>query len=75
MVLAALEHKPDSYLCKHYSINTLHKRLDKGMMKKSMYKIYQALESNDKELTVNLIDAALKNNTPHRIECLGIKSR
>jgi hypothetical protein len=40
-----------------------------------MYKIYQALESNDKELTVNLIDAALKNNTPHRIECLGIKSR
>jgi DNA-binding response OmpR family regulator len=34
MVLAALEHKPGSYLCKPYSINTLHKRLDKGMMKK-----------------------------------------
>jgi tetratricopeptide (TPR) repeat protein len=45
------------------------------MKKKSMYKIYQALDSNDKKLTVSLIDKALKNNTPHKIECLGIKSR
>ncbi|MGK0273351.1 MAG: DNA-binding response OmpR family regulator [Cocleimonas sp.] len=76
MVLAALEHKPDSYLCKPYSINTLHKRLNKCMMKKkSMYTIYQALDNNDKKLTVSLINTALKNNTPHKIECLGIKSR
>jgi DNA-binding response OmpR family regulator len=76
MVLAALEHKPDSYLCKPYSISLLHKRLNKCMMKKqSMHPIYQALDSNDKKLTVSLINQALNNNTPHRMECLGIKSR
>lgn len=76
MVLAALEHKPDSYLCKPYSINALQKRLNKCMMKKhAMNQIYQALESNDKKLTVALVDEALANSTPYRIECLGIKSR
>jgi tetratricopeptide (TPR) repeat protein len=45
------------------------------MKKKSMYTIYQALDNNDKKLTVSLINTALKNNTPHKIECLGIKSR
>lgn len=29
IITAALEHKPDSYLCKPYSINALHKRLNK----------------------------------------------
>jgi len=76
MVLAALEHKPDSYLCKPYSIKTLQKRLNKCMMKKqSMFSIYQALENNDKNLTVTLTTEALENNTPYKIECLGIKSR
>ncbi len=76
MVLAALEHKPDSYLCKPYSINALQKRLNKCMMKKkSMFSIYQALENDDKRLTVDLINEALANNTPYKIECLGIKSR
>ncbi|WP_114325714.1 response regulator [Candidatus Colwellia aromaticivorans] len=76
MVLAALEHKPDSYLCKPYSINALHKRLNKCMMKKqAMHSIYQALEKDDKQLTVTLVNKALANNTPYRIECLGIKSR
>ena len=76
MVLAALEHKPDTYLCKPYTINTLHKRLNKCMMKKqSMHSIYHSLDANNKQLTISLIDEALKNNTPHRIECLGIKSR
>jgi DNA-binding response OmpR family regulator len=76
MVLAALEHKPDSYLCKPYSINALQKRLDKCMKKKqSMFPIYQALENNDKRLAVDLINEALANNTPYKIECLGIKSR
>ncbi|NQY89985.1 MAG: response regulator [Colwellia sp.] len=76
MVLAALEHKPDSYLSKPYSINALQKRLNKCMMKKqSMYFIYQALENHDQRLTVTLINEALANNTPYRIECLGIKSR
>ncbi|MDX2368888.1 MAG: response regulator [Colwellia sp.] len=76
MVLAALEHKPDSYLCKPYSLNALHKRLNKCMIKKqSMFSIYQALENDDQQLAVTLINEALVNNTPYRIECLGIKSR
>lgn len=40
-----------------------------------MYSIYHALDNNNKQLTVSLIDQALRNNTPHKIECLGIKSR
>ena len=76
MVLAALEHKPDSYLCKPYTINNLHKRLNNCMIKKQfMFPIYQALENNDKNLSVTLIDEALTKNSPYRIECLGIKSR
>ena len=76
MVLAALEHKPDSYLCKPYSISGLHKRLNKCMIKKlSMSSIYQALENNDKQLTITLIDEALANDTPYKMECLGIKAR
>jgi CheY-like chemotaxis protein/Flp pilus assembly protein TadD len=76
MVLAALEHKPDSYLCKPYTIKDLQKRLNKCMVKKEfMFPIYQALENNDKNLTVALIDEALANSSPYKIECLGIKSR
>jgi DNA-binding response OmpR family regulator len=76
MVLAALEHKPDSYLCKPYSISTLQNRLNKCMMKKkSMYQIYQSLENSNNKLTISLINEALLNNTPYRLECLGIKSR
>ena len=76
MVLAALEHKPDSYLCKPYSIRALQDRLNKCMLKKeSMHYIYQALENNDKKLCITLINEALANNTPYRLECLGIKSR
>lgn len=76
MVLAALEHKPDSYLCKPYSINTLQNRLNKCMLKKQvMFPIYKALENNETDLTVNLVNDALANDTPYKIECLGIKSR
>jgi len=76
MVLAALEHKPDCYLCKPYSISTLHKRLNRCMLKKqSMYSIYQALDNNDKRLTVSLVNEALSNDTPYKAECLGIQSR
>jgi tetratricopeptide (TPR) repeat protein len=76
MVLAALEHKPDSYLCKPYTINTLQNRLNQCMMKKrAMFPIYQALENNDMNLTVELVNDALANSTPYQIECLGIQSR
>lgn len=76
MVLAALEHKPDSYLCKPYSLQELHKRLNKCIAKKiAMADIYQAIDEDDKNLTISLVDDALASNTPYRIECLGIKSR
>lgn len=76
MVLAALEHKPDSYLCKPYSLNILQNRLDKCMVKKiSMYAIYQALDDNDKKLAIDLIHSAIVDNTSYKLECLGIQSR
>lgn len=76
MVLAALEHKPDSYLRKPYTLQELHKRLNKCMAKKNaMADIYQALDDNDKTLAISLVNKALANNTLYRIECLGIKSR
>ncbi|OUR60006.1 response regulator [Colwellia sp. 39_35_sub15_T18] len=76
MVLAALEHKPDSYLCKPYSLQELHKRLNKCLAKKmAMAEIYQAIDEDDKSLTISLVNDALASNTPYKIECLGIKSR
>ena len=76
MVLAALEHKPDSYLCKPYSLQELQKRLNKCVAKKSaMAEIYQAIDEDDKNLTISLVNNALANNTPYKTECLGIKSR
>lgn len=76
MVLAAIEHKPDSYLCKPYSVNELSKRLNTCVRKKNaMADIYQALENNDKKLAISLVDKALAKNTPYGAECLGIKSR
>lgn len=76
MVLAALEHKPDSYLCKPYTVNELNKRLNNCIRKKSaMMTIYQALEKDDKDLAILLVNEALEQNTPYRSECLGIKSR
>jgi len=76
MVLAAIEHKPDSYLRKPYTLQELHKRLNKCMAKKNaMADIYQALDDNDKKLAITLVNEALANNTLYRIECLGIKSR
>ncbi len=76
MVLAALEHKPDNYLCKPYTVNDLKKRLDSCMKKKhAMASIYQALEEDNKSLVINLVDKALARGTLYRAECLGIKSR
>jgi len=76
MVLAALEHKPDSYLCKPYTVNELSKRLETCSRKKrAMADIYQALESDNKRLAISLVNKALSKNTPYRSECLGIKSR
>lgn len=76
MVLAALEHKPDDYLCKPYSLNELDKRLSKCLKKKQlMSPIYQALDLGDPNLVIEFCDKALASNTPYATECQGIKSR
>ena len=76
MVLAALEHKPDSYLCKPYTVKELNKRLNNCVRKKdAMSIIYKALEDDDRDLAISLVNAALDKNTPYRTECLGIKAR
>lgn len=76
MVLAALEHKPDSYLCKPYTVKDLNKRLNNCIRKKNaMAFIYQALEDEDRNLAITLVNEALERNTPYRTECLGIKAR
>lgn len=75
MVLAAIEHKPDSYLCKPYTLLDLKSRLDKCMSKKhAMSKIYQAVDENDTRLTLTLVNDALAHDTPYKHECLDIKS-
>jgi DNA-binding response OmpR family regulator/Tfp pilus assembly protein PilF len=76
MVLAALEHKPDSYLCKPFTVNELNKRLNNCAIKKTaMYNIYQALENDNKTLAISLSNEAIANSSPYISECLGIKSR
>jgi len=76
MVLAALEHKPDHYLCKPYSLSDLDKRLRLCLnKKKSMARIYQALDDNNPLLVIDRCKHALSNKTQYKTECLGIISR
>lgn len=76
MVLAALEHKPDDYLCKPYTLHDLDKRLTKCLRKKvAMAPIYQALDLGDANLVIEFCDQAIHEKTPYKTECLGIKSR
>lgn len=76
MVLAALEHKPDSYLCKPYTVSELNKRLNNCAQKKgAMRAIYNALEDENKSLVITLVNQTLEKNTIYTTECLGIKSR
>ncbi len=76
MVLAALEHKPDHYLCKPYSLSELDKRLRLCLnKKKTMARIYQALDDNNPLLVIERCQQALENKTVYKTECLGIISR
>jgi len=76
MVLAALEHKPDHYLCKPYSLQDLHNRLHSCIRKKkSMAVIYQALDQQQPDLVIKRCDIAISQSTPYKTECQGIKSR
>jgi len=76
MVLAALEHKPDDYLAKPYSLNDLSTRLKRCFHKKrTMLDIYQALDNRDYQKVLKLCESTSIVNSIHRTECLGIKSR
>lgn len=76
MVLAALEHKPDHYLCKPYSLSDLDKRLNYCLHKKKvMAPIYQSLDDGNPSKVIDRCKHALTNNTPYKTECLGILSR
>ena len=76
MVLAALEHKPDHYLCKPYSLKELDKRLSDCLRKKLvMAPIYQALDDNLPLKVIEHCQHGLSGNNPYKAECLGILSR
>lgn len=76
MVLAALEHKPDHYLCKPYSLSDLDKRLGDCLRKKRiMGPIYQALDDQQPLKVIKHCQEALTNKKPFKAECLGILSR
>lgn len=75
MVLAALEHKPDDYLTKPFTLKELNRRLVRCNKKKeTMSPIYHALDVHQPREVISLCDEAIGNNTPYRTECLGIKS-
>lgn len=76
MVLAALEHKPDEYLTKPYTMKDLSTRLSRCFDKKiAMHAIYHAMDVKDHRMVIHLCDRAIKNDTLYKHECLGIKSR
>jgi len=76
MVLAALEHKPDEYLTKPYTLKDLTTRLNRCFEKKiSMHYIYQAMDNNDRQKVIDLCRRKISENSPYKHECLGIRSR
>jgi DNA-binding response OmpR family regulator len=76
MVLAALEHKPDEYLAKPYTLNDLATRLERCFLKKStMLKIYQAMDTDNFQQVLDLCEKAIVTNSRYKTECLGIQSR
>lgn len=76
MVLAALEHKPDEYLAKPYTLKDIKLRLQRSIAKKNaMAKIYHAMDDNDPQLVLSLTAQEIQKNSPYKTECLGIISR
>ncbi|TWX47427.1 tetratricopeptide repeat-containing response regulator [Colwellia hornerae] len=76
MVLAALEHKPDEYLAKPYTLNDLCIRLERCFAKKTaMLDIYNAMDNEDSQEVISLCQNIIKVNSIYKNECLGIQSR
>ncbi|MFB0999846.1 MAG: response regulator, partial [Colwellia sp.] len=69
MVLAALEHKPDEYLAKPYTLNDLATRLERCFLKKStMLKIYQAMDTDNFQQVLDLCEKAIVTNSRYKTE-------
>jgi DNA-binding response OmpR family regulator len=76
MVLAALEHKPDEYLAKPYTLNDLSTRLTRCFQKKgAMIDIYNAMDADNYQEVLLLCQQSISKNSIYKTECLGIKSR
>lgn len=76
MVLAALEHKPDEYLTKPYTLKDLSTRLTRCFEKKhEMQGIYSAMDIGDRHKVIELCRQKISDNSQYKHECLGIRSR
>ncbi|WP_077343080.1 tetratricopeptide repeat-containing response regulator [Pseudocolwellia agarivorans] len=76
MVLAALEHKPDDYLTKPYTLGEISSRLEKCLLKKqAMAPIYNAMDNQNYNDVISLSTSMAEMNPQYRSECLGIISR
>lgn len=76
MVLTALEHKPDEYLAKPYTLGDISTRIEKCLLKKqAMSAIYIAMDNNDYNEVILLCNEMIETNNLYKNECLGIISR
>jgi len=76
MVLAALEHKPDDYLTKPYTLTNISSRLEKCLIKKvAMAPVYIAMDDQNYTEVITLCNKMVKKNSLYKHECLGIISR
>lgn len=76
MVLAALEHKPNEYLAKPYTLQDLHVRITRSFKKIAVMKdIYKALDESSPNAVIELCDIQIALDNAYKTECLGIKSR
>ena len=76
MVLAALEHKPDEYLTKPFTLKDLKRRLDRSLSKKqAMNKVYRALDNGQHDQAIERCQHVIEQYPQYRNECFGIISR
>ncbi len=74
LVMGALEYRPDDYLAKPFTRNTLKTRLDKLVQQKETLKpIYQAINKNKPNLAIDICDAMILKHGRLAMLCLKIK--
>ena len=75
MVMAAIEHTPDSYLTKPFTENDLKARLDKLLHKKiSLKKINRAIITRNYPQALKLADAMIAAKSKYSMACMRIKA-